>query len=250
MTLASAAARPHPARLLPTTYPVRGTVDARYGDMDANGHLNNLALEAMLRTLARRSMRRCFLGCTNWRRAGCGWSPPPTSCIFCANHIGPQRFRPASESVGSAARHTSPRPRCSSPTSASACATPCWSPWTTTDPHPSPMTLEPDLSRWYSVPSEVAVVRGRRAPCNLAPWQAVAVRSGNRLAAARSVCRRAPATWRRTPGEPLPSCSQSARRGQIGLLAALRQPGAAPPSEPASCSLSTRRHILRPAQPD
>jgi|SRR6476469_3555211 acyl-CoA thioester hydrolase len=47
MTLASAAARPHPARLLPTTYPVRGTVDARYGDMDANGHLNNLALEAM-----------------------------------------------------------------------------------------------------------------------------------------------------------------------------------------------------------
>jgi acyl-CoA thioester hydrolase len=47
MSLVSAAARPHPDRLRPTLYPVRSTVEARFGDMDANRHLNNLALEAM-----------------------------------------------------------------------------------------------------------------------------------------------------------------------------------------------------------
>ncbi len=47
MTLVSAVGRPPAARLDPALYPIRGTVDARYGDMDANGHLNNLALEAM-----------------------------------------------------------------------------------------------------------------------------------------------------------------------------------------------------------
>ena len=41
------AARPHPARLVAATYPVHGSVEARYGDMDANGHLNNLALESL-----------------------------------------------------------------------------------------------------------------------------------------------------------------------------------------------------------
>jgi acyl-CoA thioester hydrolase len=45
--LVSPAARPHPARTSVDTYPVRGYIDARYGDMDANGHLNNLALEAL-----------------------------------------------------------------------------------------------------------------------------------------------------------------------------------------------------------
>jgi acyl-CoA thioester hydrolase len=45
--LISTASRPHPARLIATTYPVRNSVDARYGDMDANGHLNNLALGSM-----------------------------------------------------------------------------------------------------------------------------------------------------------------------------------------------------------
>lgn len=47
MTLVSAATRPHPARLDPATYPVPGSVGARYGDMDVNGHLNNLALESL-----------------------------------------------------------------------------------------------------------------------------------------------------------------------------------------------------------
>ncbi len=41
------APRPHPARLRLDTYPVVDEVAARYGDMDANAHLNNLALEAM-----------------------------------------------------------------------------------------------------------------------------------------------------------------------------------------------------------
>jgi acyl-CoA thioester hydrolase len=45
--LISIASRPHPARLIATSYPVRHPIDARYGDMDANGHLNNLALESM-----------------------------------------------------------------------------------------------------------------------------------------------------------------------------------------------------------
>jgi acyl-CoA thioester hydrolase len=39
--------RPHPARLQRELYPVAGVVAARFGDMDANGHLNNLALESM-----------------------------------------------------------------------------------------------------------------------------------------------------------------------------------------------------------
>lgn len=45
--LISTASRPHPKRLLVGTYPVRHPIDARYGDMDANGHLNNLALESL-----------------------------------------------------------------------------------------------------------------------------------------------------------------------------------------------------------
>jgi acyl-CoA thioester hydrolase len=47
MSLVSTAARPHPDRLSPALYPVRNTIEARFGDMDANRHLNNLALEAM-----------------------------------------------------------------------------------------------------------------------------------------------------------------------------------------------------------
>ncbi|GAY18852.1 acyl-CoA thioesterase [Mycobacterium sp. shizuoka-1] len=41
------AARPHEMRLRLDSYPVVGTAQARYGDMDANAHLNNLALESM-----------------------------------------------------------------------------------------------------------------------------------------------------------------------------------------------------------
>ena len=39
--------RPHPARLVASTYPVHHAIDARFGDMDANGHLNNVALESL-----------------------------------------------------------------------------------------------------------------------------------------------------------------------------------------------------------
>ncbi|MGY4708228.1 acyl-CoA thioesterase [Mycolicibacterium sp. CBM1] len=39
--------RPHEARLRLDCYPVVDVAQARYGDMDANGHLNNLALESL-----------------------------------------------------------------------------------------------------------------------------------------------------------------------------------------------------------
>lgn len=42
--LVTAVGRPHPARSDPGTYPVTGAGLARFGDVDANGHLNNLAL--------------------------------------------------------------------------------------------------------------------------------------------------------------------------------------------------------------
>lgn len=51
------AARPHESRLLLDTYPVVDVTHARYGDMDANGHLNNLALES-LHENARATMNR------------------------------------------------------------------------------------------------------------------------------------------------------------------------------------------------
>lgn len=41
------AARPDPMRLHLQSYPVVDEIAARYGDMDANAHLNNLALEGM-----------------------------------------------------------------------------------------------------------------------------------------------------------------------------------------------------------
>lgn len=46
-TAVSTTPRPHDVRLDVDAYPFRGTATARYGDMDANGHLNNLALGAM-----------------------------------------------------------------------------------------------------------------------------------------------------------------------------------------------------------
>lgn len=51
------AARPDPSRLKLDCYPVVDVVQARYGDMDANGHLNNLALES-LHENARATMNR------------------------------------------------------------------------------------------------------------------------------------------------------------------------------------------------
>lgn len=49
--------RPHQARLQLDSYPIVDAVQARYGDMDANGHLNNLALESMHEN-ARATMNR------------------------------------------------------------------------------------------------------------------------------------------------------------------------------------------------
>ncbi|SDE74380.1 acyl-CoA thioester hydrolase [Mycolicibacterium neoaurum] len=42
--------RPHPARSDKALYPVTGLAIARYGDVDANGHVNNLALESLHET--------------------------------------------------------------------------------------------------------------------------------------------------------------------------------------------------------
>ncbi len=39
--------RPHPSRLAKALYPLTGRAIARYADVDANGHVNNLALESM-----------------------------------------------------------------------------------------------------------------------------------------------------------------------------------------------------------
>ncbi|OBJ07905.1 hypothetical protein A5625_16040 [Mycobacterium sp. 1465703.0] len=39
--------RPHPLRCALSVYPLVETKEARYGDMDVNGHLNHLALEAL-----------------------------------------------------------------------------------------------------------------------------------------------------------------------------------------------------------
>ena len=55
--LTTTAARPHQSRLRLDTYPVVDVAQARYGDMDANGHLNNLALES-LHENARATMNR------------------------------------------------------------------------------------------------------------------------------------------------------------------------------------------------
>ena len=51
------AARPDELRLRLDSYPVVAEIAARYGDMDANGHLNNLALES-LHENARATMNR------------------------------------------------------------------------------------------------------------------------------------------------------------------------------------------------
>lgn len=54
------APRPDPMRLRIESYPVVDEIAARYGDMDANAHLNNLALESMHEN-ARATMNRNLL---------------------------------------------------------------------------------------------------------------------------------------------------------------------------------------------
>lgn len=55
--LTTTAPRPDPARLRLQNYPFADEIAARYGDMDANAHLNNLALES-LHENARATMNR------------------------------------------------------------------------------------------------------------------------------------------------------------------------------------------------
>ena len=54
------APRPDPVRLQRDTYPVLDEIAARYGDMDANAHINNIALES-LHENARATMNRRLL---------------------------------------------------------------------------------------------------------------------------------------------------------------------------------------------
>lgn len=60
--LVDAASRPHPARSDKSLYPVTGLALARYGDMDANGHVNNLALESMHENARAEFNERVFPG--------------------------------------------------------------------------------------------------------------------------------------------------------------------------------------------
>ena len=57
--LTTTALRPDPVRLRLECYPVVDEIAARYGDMDANAHLNNLALES-LHENARATMNRAL----------------------------------------------------------------------------------------------------------------------------------------------------------------------------------------------
>ena len=54
------AARPDPIRLRLESYPVVDEIAARYGDMDANAHLNNLALESLHENARATMNRRLF----------------------------------------------------------------------------------------------------------------------------------------------------------------------------------------------
>ena len=49
--LTTIAARPDPLRLRMDCYPLHDQIPARYGDMDANGHLNNVALDSLHETV-------------------------------------------------------------------------------------------------------------------------------------------------------------------------------------------------------
>ena len=54
------APRPDPRRLRLDSYPFIDEIAARYGDMDANAHLNNLALESMHENARATMNRRLF----------------------------------------------------------------------------------------------------------------------------------------------------------------------------------------------
>ncbi|MCB0916595.1 MAG: acyl-CoA thioesterase [Actinobacteria bacterium] len=52
--------RPHPLRLRLESYPIVDEIAARYADMDANAHLNNLALESLHENARATMNRRLF----------------------------------------------------------------------------------------------------------------------------------------------------------------------------------------------
>ena len=54
--------RPHSGRSDKARYPVTGLAIARYGDVDANGHVNNLALESLHETARAEFNQQIFPG--------------------------------------------------------------------------------------------------------------------------------------------------------------------------------------------
>jgi len=58
--LVSIVPRPHPARLITASYPVHDSIEARFADMDANRHLNNVALGTLHENTRATLNRRIF----------------------------------------------------------------------------------------------------------------------------------------------------------------------------------------------
>lgn len=56
------AARPDPRRCEIADYPIIGSISARYADMDANAHVNNIALETMHENSRAELVARVFPG--------------------------------------------------------------------------------------------------------------------------------------------------------------------------------------------
>lgn len=79
MDLVNTVPRPHPARLVVDTYPIHHPLEARYADMDSNGHLNNLALEAMHENTRATLNRRAFPGVYD--------NPTRPHRLVVANHV-------------------------------------------------------------------------------------------------------------------------------------------------------------------
>ena len=67
-SLVTAVERPHPARSERAAYPVAGAGLARFGDVGANGHLNNLALAELHENARAEFNTRAFPGV--YRQAG------------------------------------------------------------------------------------------------------------------------------------------------------------------------------------
>lgn len=60
MDFGFSAPRPHPRRLQRGAYPLLAQAETRFGDMDVNGHLNNLALEELHEDTRARMNRQVF----------------------------------------------------------------------------------------------------------------------------------------------------------------------------------------------